>query len=189
MLTRIVPTLGLCLLLALPAMAQRGVIAVDPTVGLAPKCHLYIGPEMVLTFSRDAAGRPFVNVINYSREEVVFNAEAVAVHLADGRTVHPTLLKIATGIAGDNLFRSYFEIHPRSSFYFELDGLAGVLDGLAGLQITIYPYTYRLESTSREFFDVLLERLERISYDTKSIAHAYRKLDIPARGSRSRVEE
>lgn len=189
MTIRCLPAALLICLLALPAAAQRGVIAVDPTEKIDPKCHLYIGLEMVLTFSRDTAGRPFVNIINFSRQETVFSAEAISVRLADGRTVRPTLLKIATGIPGDSVYRSYFEIHPRSAFYFELDGLDGSLDSLQGLEMAIHPYAYRLESVSREFFDVLLERLERIRFDTPSVAQAYRKLDIPLRGSRTRVEE
>ena len=189
MIARSILTIGLLILLAVPAAAQRGVIAVDPAEKIDPKCHLYIGLEMVLTFSRDTAGRPFVNIINFSKQEAVFSAEAISARLDDGRTVHPTLLKIATGIPGDNVYRSYFEIHPRSAFHFELDGLDGSLDSLQGLEMAIHPYAYRLESVSREFFDVLLERLERIRFDTPSVAQAYRKLDIPVRGSRTRIEE
>lgn len=171
---------------ALPA--QVGVISVEPDQKADPKCQVYIGPELVLTFSLDVHDQPFLNVINYTDQEVVVQAEKMTFLLTDGRRVHPSLLKITTAIKEDFILRAYFRIHPHGNFHFQLAGLEDYLDKLDRLEVELHPYRYKLDKVRRDFFDILIDRLETVSLDESSVTRAFRKLDIPMKGSRERKE-
>lgn len=166
--------------------AQVGVISVEPDQKADPKCQVYIGPELVLTFSLDIHDQPFLNVINYTDQEVVVQAEKMTFLLTDGRRVHPSLLKITTAIQEDFILRAYFRIHPHGNFHFQLAGLEDHVDKLDRLEVEIHPYRYKLDKVRRDFFDILIDRLENISLDETSVTRAFRKLDIPMKGSRER---
>jgi len=171
---------------ALPA--QVGVISVEPDQKADPKCQVYIGPELVITFSLDVHDQPFLNVINYTDQEVVVQAEKMTFLLTDGRRVHPSLLRITTGIKEDVILRAYFRIHPHGNFHFQLAGLEDYLDKLDRLEVELHPYRYKLDKVRRDFFDILIDRLEKVSLDESSITRAFRKLDIPMKGTRERKE-
>jgi hypothetical protein len=171
---------------ALPA--QVGVISVEPEAKADPHCQVYIGPEVVLTFSLDVHDQPFLNVINYTDQEVVVQAEKMTLLLTDGRRIHPSLLKITTAIKEDFILRAYFRIHPHGNFHFQLAGLEDCLDKIDRLELEIHPYRYKLDKVRRDFFDILIDRLEKISLDESSVARAFRKLDIPLKGTRERKE-
>jgi hypothetical protein len=168
--------------------AQVGVISVEPEAKADPHCQVYIGPEIVLTFSLDIHDQPFLNVINYTDQEVVVQADKMAFLLTDGRRVRPSLLKIATGIREDFILRAYFRIHPHGNFNFQLAGLEDCLDQIDRLEVELHPYRYRLDKVRRDFFDILIDRLEKVSLDETSVARAFRKLDIPMKGTRERKE-
>lgn len=171
---------------ALPA--QVGVISVEPDQKADPKCQVYIGPELVITFSLDVHDQPFLNVINYTDQEVVVQAEKMTFLLTDGRRVHPSLLRITTAIKEDVILRAYFRIHPHGNFHFQLAGLEDYLDKLDRLEVELHPYRYKLDKVRRDFFDILIDRLEKVSLDESSITRAFRKLDIPMKGTRERKE-
>jgi hypothetical protein len=118
---------------------QVGVVSAEPPGANDPHCQVYISPQIVLTFSLDVHDQPFLNVINYTDQEVVIQAENLSFLLADGRRVQPSLIKI-----------------------------------------------YHLAKVRRDFFDILLDRLEHVGLDEKSISRAFRKQDIPLKGSRER---
>jgi len=174
---------------ALRGQQPPGVIEVAPADRVDPQCRVYIDSEVVITFSLDVHRRPFVNMINFTDREMVADASRFEFRLADGRTLKPDQLKIATGISGDYLFRSYLTIRPHSSFHFELGGLPDPLPPLDALALTLPPFVHTLEPVRKEFFDVLLARLERVDLKSPSVGRAYRKLDIPLRGDKTRVEE
>lgn len=182
-----IPILLLAACAGAPA-AQVGVISVEPAEKADPKCQVYIGPEIVLTFSLDVHDQPFLNVINYTDQEVVVQAEKMTFLLTDGRRVHPSLLKISTAIKEDFILRAYFRIHPHGNFHFQLAGLEDCLDKIDRLEVEIHPYRYKLDRVRRDFFDILIDRLEKISLDETSVSRAFRKLDIPLKGTRERKE-
>jgi hypothetical protein len=181
----------LALAVTATARAQHpgGVIEVNPQDKMDPQCRVYIDTEVVITFSLDVHRRPYVNVINFTDREVVADAGRFELRLADGRTIKPDQLKIATGVSGEYVYRSYLTIRPHSSFHFELGGLPDPLPPLERLALTVPPFVYTLEPVRKEFFDVLLERLERVGLNSDSVGRAYRRLDIPLRGAKARVEE
>jgi hypothetical protein len=165
---------------------QVGVVSAEPPGANDPHCQVYISPQIVLTFSLDVHDQPFLNVINYTDQEVVIQAENLSFLLADGRRVQPSLIKIATGQKDDFILRQYFTVKAHSNFHFLLAGLEEQLQQIDGLDVTIYPWTYHLAKVRRDFFDILLDRLEHVGLDEKSISRAFRKQDIPLKGSRER---
>lgn len=196
-MNRLVWTAIVCLagwlVLAPPAVCGQqhppGVIEVAPTDRVDPQCRVYIDTEVVITFSLDVHRRPFVNMINFTDREMVADAGRFEFRLADGRTLKPDQLKIATGVSGDYVYRSYLSIRPHSSFHFELGGLPDPLPPLEVIAVTLPPFVHTLEPVRKEFFDVLLARLEHVDLKSPSVGRAYRKLDIPLRGAKTRVEE
>ena len=63
-------------------------ISVEPEAKVDPHCMVYIGPEIVLTFSLDVHDQPFLNVINYTDQEVVVQAEKMTFLLTDGLLIY-----------------------------------------------------------------------------------------------------
>jgi len=177
--------LALAAAVTLPA-GQAGVVSVEPAAAADPRCQVYIGTEIVLTFSLDVNDQPFLNIINYTEREIVLEAERIAVILTDGRRVRPSLLKIPTGQKDDFILRAYFRVHGNSNFSFHLAGLDEHREKIDRIEIVIHPYLYRLDRVRRDYFDLLLERLEHVSLNEESVSRAFRKQNIPLKGARER---
>lgn len=185
---------GLCLvaflsILAKFAAGQVGVVKADPESRTDPHCQLYISPKLILAFSLDLKNRPFLNLLNFTEDELALDATNISVRLSDERLVHPSVLKIETALQGDMLYRSYLTIHPKSSFYVELDGLADCLATIDVMEIQLGAYIYRLEKIRKEAYDVLLDRIGQLSTSADSPARDFRRLSIPLKGTRYRQQE
>ncbi len=167
--------------------AQIGVIEVKPPETRDFQCQLYIGMDMVFTFSLDLDNQPVLNIINFTDSEVVLDAARITITLDDGRQIHPTVLKIFTGMQGDYMYRAYVTIHPRTSFFLELGGLEEHLKQIKNIEMRIGSSRYRMDPVRKEVYDVMLERLEKINLRTANLRHDLKELSIPFKGERERV--
>ncbi|MBN2431686.1 MAG: hypothetical protein JXQ27_09435 [Acidobacteria bacterium] len=169
------------------AAAQIGVIEAKPEEKQDAHCQLYISDDVVFSFSFNVSGSPIINVINYTDRELIIDATGLSFRLADRREVQPTLLRIATGLPGDYLYRSYVTIRPRSAFAIEPNGLDEELKQMESLSIRMGFFNYKMEPVRQEIFDVMLDRLAQVNLFSKSIRRDFRELSIPFKGEKVRA--
>jgi len=169
------------------AAAQIGVIEAKPEDKQDAHCQLYISDDVVFSFCFNVSGSPIINVINYSDRELTIDATGLTFRLTDKRDVQPTLLRIATGLPDDYLYRSYVTIRPHSAFAIEPNGLDEELQRMESLTIRMGFFIYRMEPVRQEVFDVMLDRLAQINLFSKSIRRDFRELSIPLKGEKVRA--
>jgi hypothetical protein len=93
-----------------------------------------------------------------------------------------------TGIEGQTITIPGSKIHARSAFGLALKGDFTGLEKLDKVVVRLKNETFELEPVSKNDFDLLAAKINKISLGSPDIREDYRVLRIPLKGKRTRRE-
>lgn len=148
-------------------------------------CHVYIGYELIWTFEM-VSGTPVLNIVSFVEGEWMLRPEQILIQGRDQRRRGARIRRfsIDTGVPGDPYNVNFLRVQGNSFIGLDLLGDFSNYQTPASVKIDLGNHRYELQPVDCLDFEMLVEKISRVNFNSPDIREDFRVLKIEVMGRR-----
>ena len=151
-------------------------------------CHVFIDTEYIWTveviMESEGTPIPVMNLITFGSQRSSLRPRQIHIYNEVSRKPDIERLAIDTGVDGDPYIANFINVQPGSFIAFDLVGDFGGFEEPDRITVDLGETEYNLAAINCVDFEILVNRINQVNFDSPDIRHDYELLDIHHMGQK-----
>jgi len=145
-------------------------------------CHIFIDAKYIWTveviMESEGAPIPVMNLLTFGSQRTSLRPRQIHIYNEVSRKPDIERLAIDTGVDGDPYVTNFINVQPDSFIAFDLVGDFGGFEEPDRITVDLGEIEYNLEAIDCSDFEILVNRINQINFDSPDVRQDYDLLDI-----------
>jgi hypothetical protein len=151
-------------------------------------CHIFIDAKYIWTveviMESEGAPIPVMNLLTFGSQRTALRPRQIHIYNEVSRKPNIERLAIDTGVDGDPYVTNFINVQPDAFIAFDLVGDFGGFEEPDRITVDLGEIEYNLEAIDCSDFEILVNRINQINFDSPDVRQDYDVLNIHHMGQK-----